>query len=60
MSGVSNLDKTRTRIVRKGVTCDWSGLRFRVERVRLGVAYGVTFYHRNPVVVDCAQVKVVA
>lgn len=56
----SNLDKTRRRIVRKGVTCDWSGLRIRIQRVRLGIAYGETFYAKNPVIVDCAQLRVVA
>lgn len=54
----SNLDKTRMRIVRTGQTCDWGGLRIRVVRVRLGVAYGHTLYQKNPVVADCASLRV--
>jgi hypothetical protein len=60
MSGVSNLDKTRMRIVRKGVTCDYSGLRLRVQKVRCGVAICETFYNRTTLLVDCSQLRVVA
>lgn len=58
MIRASNLDKTRMAIVRSGQTCDWGGLRIRVVRVRLGMAYGHTLYQKNPVVADCASLRV--
>lgn len=60
MSGVSNLDKTRMRIVRKGVTCDYSGLRLRVLRVRCGVAICETLCSRQVMRLDCSRLQVVA
>lgn len=56
----SNLDKTRTRIVRKGLLCDLGGLRFRVQRVRLGTVYGQTLIQKHDVVTQCLHVRVVA
>lgn len=42
--GSVNRDKTGLSVVRKGVTVDYGGIRFVVERVRRGVAYGNTTF----------------
>ena len=37
--GQSNVDLTGRRIVKRGDTVSWYGLRFHVERVRLGLCF---------------------
>ncbi|MGB4117350.1 MAG: hypothetical protein WBK51_12475 [Polaromonas sp.] len=55
----SNLDKSGFKFVKKGCTVDYSGLSFYVQRVRLGICYGVTLIKRVPIYANCSTVKVV-
>ena len=57
--GSVNRDKTGLRFVRKGCIADYSGLYFTVQRVRLGMAYGVTLMQRQSVFAPCASLRVV-
>lgn len=57
--GHVNRDKTGKAYVKKGCTVDFDGLRFRVQRVRLGTVYGETIYMHRPVVAACSQLRVV-
>ena len=50
----SNLDKTGMRFVKKGCTVERQGFRYRVVRVRCGVAYVETLIHR---ITDCYPVS---
>lgn len=57
--GSVNRDKTGLQYVRKGCTVDDNGLRFRVQRVRLGTAYGVTLILQRSVFATCSTLRVV-
>ena len=57
--GAKNRDKTGESTVRKGVIADWGGLRFRVQRVRQGLAYGETLYMHRSVMAECRVLRVV-
>lgn len=57
--GSKNRDKTGELTVRKGVIADWGGLRFRVQRVRQGRAYGETIYMHRSVTAECCFLRVV-
>lgn len=58
--GSINRDKTGEKYVRKGVTCDYAGLRLRVKKVRCGVAICETFFNHQTLLVDCNRLRVVA
>ncbi len=58
--GSVNRDKTGMVFVKKNLIVDFDGVRFRVQRVRLGIAYGETLFMHNPVVARCSQLRVVA
>jgi len=62
----SNLDSTRTRIVKRGCVVSYSGLRYEVQRVRLGRWSGVGLdaygrnHHGDHLSGPCSTVQVVA
>lgn len=57
--GHANRDRTGGAYVKKGSIVDFDGLRFRVQRVRLGTVYGETLYMKAPIVARCSQLRVV-
>lgn len=55
----SNRDKSGFEFVKKGLTVDYFGVRFYVQRVRLGICYGETLIRHVPIYASCSTVKVV-
>lgn len=55
----SNLDKSGFKFVKKGLTVDYFGVSFYVQRVRLGICYGVTVIKCVPIYANCSTVNVV-
>lgn len=55
----SNLDKGDLRVVRRGLTVDYMGLRCLVQRVRVGMWYGKVLVSGSPINLPCGWVRVV-
>jgi len=61
--GLSNLDMTRMRIVKRGALVSWHGFRFYVSRVRAGTCYPtfpIELVDKTIRFLPCNSVQVVA